>query len=619
MAQEPRRDALTRLRGRASLVASLRALDAPALLVLADLQGLRAHNARFGLASGDARLRSTAERLADLLGPRRVHRTGDDEFAWLVSPVPHDPGAYVQEVLQAWHTAAADSGLRLGWVVAEPGDEGGVSLARAAVAVGAAKQNSHGISGFTDFDASRMDRRDVVARALRQALATRDAQLHLAYQPIVRLADGAVVAVEALARWEHPTLGVIGPDEFVTVAEQTGQAGALDLWVVTRALAELSAHRGSPLVHVNVSAASLTSDGFVSDLLDRVGASGAAPERLCVELTETALAGDRARLRHAVETLHAEGLRLSIDDFGTGHASWAYLNTLPVDEVKLDRSYVEGIDVDVRRAAVVRAVVEVARACGQSVVAEGIETPEQAQALLEIGCPLGQGYLLGRPQRPDPRAATAAEVAVPVRAARQVRVPARRPEVVEPVEADGAQHLSDLARELSSVAPDPAVLFRLAVGALRRTVDFTGGSLQLAGPDGVRLAAADPPPPPEAFLARLPLGQGVAGAVLATGRPVYLPDITRSAAVPARKRAISGGVRSYLAMPLFSAGRPVGVLQIDSTFVDAFTTQDRLELAATAALVAAALGPEAADGGAPGHAAAAAVVPGPRREGVAAG
>lgn len=577
------RDPLTRLHGRAGLLRELRQLTDPALLVVADLDGMREINTHEGLPVGDRLLRDTATRLAELVAPDRLFRTGDDEFAWLHQPVPPDPAGLTERLLAEWNAQPAPTPLSVGWVQADPGDENGRALARAVAAVAAAKSSVSKVGGFTAQDAVALSRRQSVSRALTDALRPAGRQLHLVYQPIRRLLDGTLVAVETLARWEHPTLGVITPDEFVTLAEQTGQSCALDRWVMTHALAQAQDLPGRPMVHVNVSAVSLTTPGFTDELLDLIGHAGTDPSLLCVELTETALALSGTRLRHAIHTLHADGIAICIDDFGTGHASWSYLSDLHVDEVKLDKSYVHDLPASPDQLAVVKAILEVAQACGQSVVAEGVETPEQARALLALGCQLGQGWLLGRPERHlDPTRSLAP-------AASRSGRPTRAASAGVIGETDGALQLTDLARALSLAPADPEALFWHTMSVLRRGIDFDGGSLQLVGPDGVRLAAADPAPPVEAFAARLPVGQGVAGTVLATGRPVYLPDITTSPAVPTRRRAISGGVRSYLAVPLFLSGEAIGVLQIDSSHIDAFNAQDRLQLAAAAPLVASAL------------------------------
>lgn len=577
------RDPLTRLPGRAALLTELRQLAEPTLLVLADLDGLREVNARHGLPAGDKLLRDTAAQLSELVAPARLYRTGDGEFGWLQQPIPADPAGYAEQLQATWHTRADHSPLSVGWVQADPGDGMGMALARAAAAVGAGKSTAGKTGGFTALDEVAFSRRETVSHALSAALHSDGRQLYLVFQPIRQLLDGELVAVETLVRWEHPTLGVITPDEFVTLAEQTGQSCELDRWVMTHALEEARDLPGHPRMHVNISAKSLATPGFTGQLLDLIGHSGIDPSQLCVELTETALASSGNRLQHALATLHADGIAISIDDFGTGHASWSYLSDLKVDELKLDKSYVQGLPDHTDKLAVVQAILAVALACGQQVVAEGVETPEQAQALLALGCRFGQGYLLGRPERHLGPTRT-----LPPPAIASGRTTRHRPALVTG-ETDGAQQLTDLARALSLAPADPEAVFRLTMAVLRRSIDFDGGSLQLVGSDGVRLVAADPPPPPEAFSARLPVGQGVAGTVLSTGRPVYLPDITASPAVPAGRRAISGGVRSYLAVPLFADGEAIGVLQVDSSHIDAFNPQDRLQLAATAPLVASAL------------------------------
>lgn len=223
------------------------------------------------------------------------------------------------------------------------------------------------------------------------------------FQPIVHLGTGAIVGWEALARWNHPQRGILDPSHFIPSAEERGMIGAIDRSMIDQSLAMLAGadqrlHLGdSPVVAVNVSGTSLgegRTAHFVADALRRHGLPG---ERLTIEVTESALIADLQLAAGELRLLRAMGVRIALDDFATGHASFDYLRHLPADHLKLDRSYVEqladmGFDV-----SVVRALIALAHDLGLQVIAEGIEDEVQWRILRELGCEMGQGYLFGRP------------------------------------------------------------------------------------------------------------------------------------------------------------------------------------------------------------------------------
>jgi diguanylate cyclase len=259
--------------------------------------------------------------------------------------------------------------------------------------------------------------------------ALRDGQLVLHYQPIVDLATGAVVAAEALVRWQHPERGMVPPGEFIDAAESTGLIVPLGGWVLEAAARQLAAWRAQGFmdlrVAVNVSARQLRGGRLLQQYRDAIAAAGAVctPGCLEVELTEHTLVEDVDDNLRLLGELRAMGVRIAIDDFGTGLSSLAYLKRLPIDKLKIDRSFVAGLPDERGDRAIVAAALSMARALDLRVVAEGVETTAQRDALREMGCDLAQGWLYGRAVpadqfaallRPPVAAPRAEALAVPV-------------------------------------------------------------------------------------------------------------------------------------------------------------------------------------------------------------
>jgi EAL domain-containing protein (putative c-di-GMP-specific phosphodiesterase class I) len=236
---------------------------------------------------------------------------------------------------------------------------------------------------------------------LREALERDEFQLR--YQPIVDLATGEVVEVEALVRWAHPTRGLIGPDDFIKMSEETGQIVALGAWVVREACRDarawLDRKRLSAQfrVSVNTSAREVVEAGFAAGILAALRESGLAADRLTIEITESMLLADQTVGIAALHTLRDAGVRIVIDDFGTGYSALSYLNQLPVDGLKIDRSFVQGLGREREKGAIVRATIAFARGLGLIVTAEGIETEAQLRQLVALHCDRGQGFLFARP------------------------------------------------------------------------------------------------------------------------------------------------------------------------------------------------------------------------------
>lgn len=255
-------------------------------------------------------------------------------------------------------------------------------------------------SGAATRERHRMERR------LRAALDTGAVVLH--YQPVVELPCGRVTGVEALARWHDDELGSVPPDRFVRLAEQTGMVVDLGRHVLLTACRQAAAwdtDGRSPTVSVNVSPLQIAHGDFPQVVRDVLGATGLDPRRLCLELTETAAVSDLEQTVAALTELRGEGVRVALDDFGTGHSSLTLLRTLPLDLVKIDRSFVAGVARSAQDAMLIRMVIETAHTLGLRVCAEGIEHHEQAVQLAALGCDAAQGWYFGMPEPPSERLA----------------------------------------------------------------------------------------------------------------------------------------------------------------------------------------------------------------------
>jgi EAL domain-containing protein (putative c-di-GMP-specific phosphodiesterase class I) len=262
-----------------------------------------------------------------------------------------------------------------------------------------------GRSRYEVFDEAMRDRsteRVIMEVALRRA--PERGELRALYQPIVRLSDGAVIAAEALVRWEHPERGLLEPAQFIPLAEETGIIVAIGGWMLEEACHQAAAWPGngrSAAVSVNLSARQLSRDDLVDSVGAALHASGLDPDRLWLEITESTLMEDADAAVEALERLRALGAHLSVDDFGTGYSSLAYLRRFPVDSLKVDRSFVAGLGQDAEDSAIVEAVVSMAHSLGLSVVAEGVETDRQLARLNDLGCELAQGFYFAAPVPPD--------------------------------------------------------------------------------------------------------------------------------------------------------------------------------------------------------------------------
>ncbi len=233
---------------------------------------------------------------------------------------------------------------------------------------------------------------------LRRALS--NDELYLVYQPKVSLADGELRSVEALLRWQHPERGLVPPDAFIPLAENTGLIGAITRHVLDLALAQarIWTDAGTPLkIAVNTSARNLHDEDFDRTVRGLLTKHGVPASQLLLEVTESALMADPVRARQLLQRLAAQGVAISIDDFGAGYTSIKQLRSLPISELKVDRSFVQAMEQDAGEELIVRSVIELGRNLGLTTVAEGVETPEALVKLVAFGCDTAQGYVLAKP------------------------------------------------------------------------------------------------------------------------------------------------------------------------------------------------------------------------------
>jgi diguanylate cyclase (GGDEF)-like protein len=409
-------DALTGLPNRALLrdrseyaITSARRSGAHVALILLDLDGFKEINDTLGHVFGDKLLIQVGLRLtAELREADTVSRLGGDEFVVLLASLPHSaPAVMVAENLAARlqedfliDGVTVNVGCSLGVATTpDDADDFDALLQHADVAMYAAKSEGLGVVSYAAALDAHGPSRLTLLGELRRALDD-PRQIVLHYQPKADLHTGAISGVEALARWQHPTRGLLPPAEFIPLAERTGIIRALTWRILRQALEQNRQWATDGLVlqvAVNMSARCLLDANFAAEVMRLLAETGVPPERLGLELTESAVMTDPERGILVLQALHDHGIRLSIDDFGTGYSSMAYLKKLPVDELKIDRAFVTGMAQDPSDAAIVRSSLELARNLNLQVVAEGVETAEVWRQLTDLGCASAQGYFLSRP------------------------------------------------------------------------------------------------------------------------------------------------------------------------------------------------------------------------------
>jgi diguanylate cyclase (GGDEF)-like protein/PAS domain S-box-containing protein len=424
-------DPLTGLANRAVMAERLEHVlatrrDRSAAVLLLDLDDFKTVNDVFGHGAGDEVLTEVGRRLTRCTRPDdTVARLGGDEFVVLLhNATGRDEALAVAGRLLdsvsapiVWGRETFEVGCSVGVTLIDPaGDRDAAAVLRDAdIAMYVAK--AAGRNTARVFEPSM--REEIVAhsqlvRDLRAAVP--DGQLRLLYQPQVDLLTGRITGVEALVRWQHPERGFLTPDAFIPAAETTGLIDLVDDWVLAEAFRQLAAWdaRGPADLHVavNISARRLARSDLADTLARHAGSTGVDAARLELEITETAAFNSSTDPAAVLREVRALGTSVAIDDFGMGHSSFGRLHALPVDRMKIDRSFVATLDPATASGSIAAAMVALGSSLALDVVAEGVETGEQLRALQALGCPTGQGYLFGRPLRPEQLAELVARQAV---------------------------------------------------------------------------------------------------------------------------------------------------------------------------------------------------------------
>lgn len=387
--------------------------DGSFALLYIDIKHFKAINTRLGLWAGDQLLMMVAQRLSELLRPDDIAaRFGGDDFVVLLRPVDGElETRKITEKIQrhllepyAIHSQDIhiqfDMGIAMGSALYQQPED---LIRDACTALEYAK--SHGAENYAIFhqtmhlqSLTRMQLEHDLSRAVWQN------ELRVCYQPIISLADGSLQAFEALVRWQHPTLGLLSPDQFIAIAEDSGLIIPIGAWILREACEQIHKWRNQthlPLsMHVNLSARQLDQLDLLDSIRGILAETELDPRGLKLEITETMVFNNVEYAAAMLRQIKGLGIQLSMDDFGTGYASLSYLHQLPVDNLKIDRSFVETIDTSGTESEIIQAVIQLAHSLNIDVVAEGVETVEQANRLKNLGCEYAQGYLFAKPMEP---------------------------------------------------------------------------------------------------------------------------------------------------------------------------------------------------------------------------
>jgi diguanylate cyclase (GGDEF)-like protein/PAS domain S-box-containing protein len=395
-------------------------------VLILDIDHFKKYNDTLGLAVGDALLQEIAARFETCLrATDSLARMGNDEFAALVPELPDSTGAtrVAQKLMAALSRPFEIAGRELVVTTSvgiaiypNDGEEPSTLLQNADAALTRAKECGHNSFRFfaPDMHENALERLELET-ALRDVVASNGLEMYLQQQ--LNISSGALVGFEALARWNHPSLGAISPEKFIPIAEETRLIFDIGAWILEEACRALRdwRERGLPPISmaVNVSPVQLASQGFVEVVTRCIADFDVQPGELELEITESAMTNDVNDAIETLQTLRSLGVRISIDDFGTGYSGLARLQRLPIDRVKIDKSFVAGLNLDLgtdpQSSKLVQAIVTMAETFELDVVAEGVETTQQAEMLSAIGCDIAQGYLYHRPSSARSAMDTAAE------------------------------------------------------------------------------------------------------------------------------------------------------------------------------------------------------------------
>jgi diguanylate cyclase (GGDEF)-like protein/PAS domain S-box-containing protein len=404
---------------RVTMARASRHADHRFAVLFLDLDGFKLVNDSLGHLLGDALLSSVAERIsADLRPSDTASRFGGDEFAILLDDItaPHNPVAVAERLqdrlARPFHVSGHEIFVTasIGIASSSTGYQSAEDVLRDAdTAMYRAKATEKGTHAIFD---SGMHTRAVsrlrVEAEFRQAID--GGQLRLHYQPIVAIRTGRTLAFEALVRWEHPTRGLLGPAEFLPIAEETGLIVPMGRWILKEACRQIAEWKlaGAPAdlrVSVNVSNKQFWHGGLLEDVQQFLREADLEPRNIVLEITETVVMHNADLAERMLMDLHESGFALHIDDFGTGYSSLQALHRFPIEALKVDRSFVWGLGTDPRSTELVRTIAMMARNLGVDVIAEGIETEDQRRRVERLGCAYGQGYLFSRPVPGDVAAA----------------------------------------------------------------------------------------------------------------------------------------------------------------------------------------------------------------------
>lgn len=410
-------DPLTQLPNRAylserleSVIAMTRRRRGAMAVLFVDLDNFKSVNDSLGHHVGDALLREVSQRIQDTVRDSDiVARVGGDEFVVVLAEIASsdDASMVAQKLIEAVHAASLVDGHQLFvspsigiGLYPQDGETADDLIRHADSAMYHAKES--GRSNFKFFVPAlqqRATRELELERELREALLRRELVLH--YQPQKRHGDGAVVGLEALVRWQHPKLGLIGPDQFIAFSEGRGLVGAIDRWVLQAACRQMKAwHDAGSLkvpVAVNLSAIDFRQGNLLEEIAGILLETGLEPAFLEIELTETVLMDNNGQVLATLAALRELGVGLTLDDFGTGYSSLAYLKRYPINKLKIDRSFIKDLTTDAGDFALTTAIIQMAKGLKLKTLAEGVETQAQLDILAELGCEEFQGYLISRP------------------------------------------------------------------------------------------------------------------------------------------------------------------------------------------------------------------------------